>query len=119
MSQQSLAYDDVEAELRALAVTARPVIQANPQLADVVIRRLKRRRRFRIGTVGVVGGVGVAVAVAAAVLPGQGDHYAVIEPSAAMEPTVAVSESVVFSRSLEPGVQEVVIAHAVDGATHF
>jgi signal peptidase I len=104
MNGELLTHDDVAEELRALAAAAAPTVRARPDLAQVVLDRSRagsRRRRTR--RAGIVVGSGLLiVAAAAATRPGSGTHFAVIEPSESMAPTVQMEEQVIFSKKLAP-----------------
>lgn len=105
--------DDVAAELRTLATAAAPTLQARPDLARRVLdrtRTLTRRTRARRG--GIVAGAGLLImATAAASRPGSGTHFSIIQPSAAMTPTVTVGEQVTFHKRLDPQRGDLVYAH--------
>lgn len=103
MTNDLMSHDDVAAELRALASAAAPSVRARADLAERLIERsrLTRRRWARRGGV-VIGSGLVVLAAAAATRPGSGTHFAVIEPSGSMAPTVQVEEQVIFSKKLAP-----------------
>jgi signal peptidase I len=107
-----LSDDDIAAELRSLAREAAPAVTTQPDLADRVLTRSRTDRRDRTRRVAILAGAGLlAVAAAAAARPGGGTHFSVIQPSAAMIPTVKVSEQVVFHKRLHPQRGDVVYAH--------
>jgi signal peptidase I len=105
--------DDIAAELRTLTAAAAPSLRARPDLARLVLDRTRtQNRRSRARRAGIVAGAGLLVmAAAAASRPGSGTHFAVIQPSAAMTPTVAIGEQVTFHKRLEPQRGDVVYAH--------
>jgi signal peptidase I len=103
--------DDVAVELRTLAAAAAPSLQARPDLARRVLAATQTRRS-RVRRAGIVAGASLLmVAAAAASRPGSGTHFAIIQPSAAMTPTVAVGEQVTFDKRLDPQRGDVVYAH--------
>ena len=104
--------DDIAAELRTLAAAAAPSLEARPDLARRVLERTRMQtRRIRTRRAGIVAGAGLLMVVAAAASrPGGGTHFAIIQPSAAMTPTVAVGEHVTFHKGLEPQRGDVVSA---------
>jgi len=119
MNADLLTHDDVIDELQALAAAAAPAIQAKADLAQVVLDRSRvasRRRRTR--RAGIVVGSGLLVlATAAATRPGSGTHFAVLQPSESMAPTVQVGAQVVFSKTLAPQRGDVVhFTVRIDGA---
>ncbi|GAA2383589.1 signal peptidase I [Dactylosporangium salmoneum] len=109
-------------ELRRLAAAAAPAVRARPDLARIVLDRAGRQRRARrLGkvTAGVGGGLVVLTTLAAATLLGRSDYVTVIQPSAAMMPTIQVGERVVLDKSLAPARGDVVVVHlARDGRTY-
>jgi signal peptidase I len=119
MNGDLLTHDDVIAELKTLAAVAEPTIKARPDLAQVVLDRSKatvRRRRTRQAGI-VVGGGLLVLATAAATRPGSGTHFAVLEPSESMAPTVLVGDQVIFHKSLVPQRGDVVhFTIRIDGA---
>jgi signal peptidase I len=103
MTNDLMSYDDVAAELRALASAAAPSVRARVDLAQQVIERSRTARRRWTRRTGVVIGSGLVIlAAAAATRPGGGTHFAVLEPSESMAPTVQVEEQVIFSKKLAP-----------------
>jgi signal peptidase I len=119
MNGELLTHDDVIDELQALAAAAAPTIRARPDLARVVLDRSKatsRRRRTRRAGI-VVGGGLLVLATAAATRPGSGTHFAVLEPSESMAPTVQVEDQVTFSKTLAPQRGDLVhFSVRIDGA---
>jgi signal peptidase I len=84
-----------------------------------VISRCRTRQRWTRRAGAVVGGGILVLAAAAASRSGSGSHFSVIQPSAAMEPTVLVQEQVIFSKRLVPQRGDVVSAHiGVAGSAH-
>lgn len=103
MTKDLMSYDEVAAELRALASAAAPSVRARADLAERVIERSRSARRRWVRRGGVVIGSGLVVlAAAAATRPGSGTHFAVLEPSESMAPTVQTEEQVIFSKKLAP-----------------
>lgn len=103
--------------LRTLAAVAAPGTRARPDLARVLLDRVRQRQRVRRlsrAAIGVGAGLAVVGTVAAATLLGRGDYFTVIEPSTAMEPTIMVSEQVVFNRKLAPARGDVVYVQLSD-----
>ncbi len=101
-------FDDVVTELRDLARRAEPSVRARPDLARTVLRRRRRQALTRrVG--GVVLSLGLVTAVAAGSLRGHRGYFAEIEPSSSMRPTVAIGQTVVFSRTLAPARGDVVM----------
>lgn len=116
MTEDLLTPDGIAQELRALAAAAAPARRAQPFLAEAVINRCPPRRRWRRRAGILVGGGLVALAAAGATRPGSGTHFAHMEPSGAMEPTVRMEEQVVFDKGLAPERGDVVLAHrTIDG----
>jgi signal peptidase I len=116
MSLTLPTVDDAAERLRALATLAAPTAQVRPDLAERLLdraRRARRMRRLRTAAVTAAGGLVIATAVAAATLTGRTPYFTVTEPSAAMEPTIMVSERVVFDRDLAPGRGDVVLVRLV------
>jgi signal peptidase I len=114
MNDHSVLTDDTVAEeLRLLAAAAAPALETRPDLARQVLHRAGRDlRRRRARRAGIVAGAGLLVVVAAAASrPGSGSHFSVIQPSAAMAPTIAVGEQVVFAKRIAPQRGDVVSAH--------
>ncbi|MFG2053647.1 signal peptidase I [Micromonospora sp. NPDC048930] len=106
--------------LRVLAAAAAPTAQARPDLARLVLDRTRRQRRFRrLSRVLIGAGAGVAVVstLAASTLLGRSDFFTVAEPSTAMEPSIRVSEQVVFNKKLVPARGDVVLVHLRDADT--
>jgi signal peptidase I len=121
MNGDLLTHDEIAEELRALAMAAAPAVHARPDLAESVLNRARggvTRRRSR--QVGIAVGSGLLVlAIAAASRPGGGTHFAIVEPSAAMEPTVAVGDHVTFDKRLAAARGDVVYVHvAAPGLDH-
>jgi signal peptidase I len=104
-------FDDVVAELRDLAEQAGPSARAHPDLARTVLARARRRRLTRRAGAAATGlAVVAAVAgVAAGALHGHRGYFAEIEPSSSMRPTVAIGQTVVFSKTLTPARGDVVM----------
>lgn len=103
-----------------LVRTASPAITAPPDLAAAVLRaRLARRRSARVRVAAAGAAVAAGLAVAAAVLPGGGTYFDYTQPSAAMEPTVAVGQVVVAHKTLEPERGDLVILLAQAGDQEF
>lgn len=101
----------VEDYLVELATVGATTVTAPAGLAQRVLAhgRRQRQRRWLTG----VGGVAVlaaGVGVAGARLEHTGPLFAVIEPSASMQPTIAVSDSVTADRRITPARGDVVVA---------
>lgn len=104
--------------LQDLSASASDAVRAPADLTASVLHRARRRHRLRRTALGV--GTGIAVlATAAAVSLGRGDYFTVTQPSAVMEPTIAVGEGVVFSRVTSPQLGDVVYAHVSDQGVEF
>jgi signal peptidase I len=108
-------FDDVAAELRALAQQAAPVVKARPDLARVVLRRHKRRRLAKRGGAALIG-LALVGGVAAGARSGHHGYFARTQPSAAMQPTVMTGQTVVFSKKLIPERGDVVLARVKFGS---
>lgn len=114
-----MSDEDVREELRALALAAVPSLRTPRDLADRVLSRTQGRRRRTGRRAIIAAGASVAIVVAAASRPGSGSHSSIIEPSAAMSPTIEVGEQVVFHKRLEPRRGDVVYARiTVPGFDH-
>jgi signal peptidase I len=59
----------------------------------------------------------VVSTLAAAMLLGRSDFFTVVEPSAAMEPTIRVGEQVLFNKKLVPARGDVVLVRLTDANT--
>lgn len=92
-------------DLLALVTAAAPAVRAPEDLAETVLAQVDRdvpgRRTLRRRGLLAASAVAVTAALAAATLPGRGDHFEWVQPSGAMAPTVAVGQTVVFVK--EPG----------------
>lgn len=109
---------EFEAELQTLARTAAPSATAPADLAAVVLRRARVRRRRRSLLIGAVASLGILGSVAAFAV-GRGPYFDVVQPSAAMEPTIVVGQSVTFDRDLSPRRGDVVYATIGDPQHQF
>lgn len=106
--------------LKALAVRAAPATTAQPALAQLVLARTTRPRRRRAKVVlGSLGALSVAGVIAAASLTGNGDYRNWTQPSGAMAPTVAVSQTVLVGKKIAPQRGDVVLLEAVNGGEPF
>jgi signal peptidase I len=118
----SLTHDDTAGELRRLAAVAAPTVAVRSDLARVVLGRAlrqQRRRRLRNAALVAGGGVAVVATLAAGAVLGRSDYFTVTEPSPAMEPTVRVTEDVVFNKKLAPVRGDIVAVHLVrEGAEY-
>lgn len=101
MSLSAATDGDAERSLRALAAIAYDHGGEQPWLAATVLRRARRSRRRRLIVGSCVAGTVLVGSVAAATVGG-GPYYEHRQPSAVMEPTVRVGESVVVNRDLDP-----------------
>lgn len=110
MSVDLLPHPDTADELIALAARGRPAVRARADLTEVVLRQARRRRRRRLVVIGTAGSLMAVGALAAALVPGKSDYFAVTQPSGAMSPTIKVSEQVVLNQKLEPEWGDVVYA---------
>ena len=112
-------FDDVAAELRALAGQADPVLRARPELARQVLHRYHRRHRAQRAGLTLAASVALAGGLAAAAHTGHPGYRAVIQPSDAMAPTVAMGQTVLLRTTLIPQRGDVVLAHVTeDGLTY-
>lgn len=93
-------------DLVALAAAAAPAVSAPPALAETVLARAARgtARRRAVRRRGLAAGAALALtaALAAATLPGRGDHFEWVQPSGAMLPTVGIGQTVVFAKDPQP-----------------
>lgn len=118
MTSSVLTTDDAATELRVLSDAATPAVRVPEGFVEEVLRKSQRQRRLRR----TAGGVGIAVGVLSSVASfqlGRSDYFTVTQPSGAMQPTVGISEGVVFNKTLNPQVGDVVLAHVSDGAASF
>ncbi len=107
-------------EVRQLIAAAAPSIVAPPGLAGDVLARRTRQRRTRRVRGAVIGATTVGtVGIAAAVLPGQGRYFDHTMPSAAMEPTVKVSQTVVADKTLTPQRGDLVVIDVTADGQQF
>lgn len=112
--------EQTAAELRTLARRATPATTAAPGLAQQVLVRAGRPRRRRARVVlGACGGLSVAGLVAAGSLSGNGDYRDWTEPSGAMAPTVAISQTVLVGKNLVPQRGNVVLLRAHNQGESF
>jgi len=102
--------------LRSLAQRAAPATTASPGLAQLVLTRVAspRRRQAKAG-LSALGLLIVAGVAAAASLTGNGDYREWTQPSGAMSPTVAVSQTVLVGKQLAPQRGDVVLLEAANG----
>ena len=93
-------------DLLALAAAAAPAVTAPAGLAGTVLARAgrgaARRRTVRWRALGAGAAIAVAGALAAATLPGRGDHFEWVQPSGAMLPTVGIGQTVLFTKDPQP-----------------
>ena len=109
---------EVVHRLRALALAAAPGPRVQPDLADAVLRKNRNARvhRRRWG-LGACGGLAVAVAAAAAALPGHGNYFRQYQPSGNMEPTIKIGEQLVAGKKMQPKRGDLVVFRfTYDGA---
>lgn len=106
--------------LRSLAQRAATATTASPGMAQHVLtqRTTTRRRQVQVG-VSALGLLTVAGLVAAASLTGNGDYREWTQPSGAMSPTVAVSQTVLVGKGLAPQRGDVVLLEAANGGETF
>lgn len=106
--------------LRTLAQRAATATVAPPGIAQHVLSQTNatRRRRVQIG-MSAVGLLTVAGLVAAASLTGNGDYREWTQPSGAMSPTVAVSQTVLVGKGLAPQRGDIVLLEATNGSERF
>jgi signal peptidase I len=106
----------VEDYLAALVEAGAPAVIAPPRLAQRVLTRQRRRRRW-LAVLGASALVAAGAGATGARLAHSGPQFALIEPSGSMQPTIAIGESVIADRRLDPAHGDVVVVKlTLDGS---
>jgi signal peptidase I len=118
--------EQTAAQLRELVKLSAPATRARSSLAQDIVslarvpqegrRGLRRRTKVGISALAVAA---LAGSVAAVTLVGHGGYRKWIQPSAAMSPTVAVRQTVLVGKKLEPARGDVVLLEAVNKGARF
>ncbi len=118
MVEKLMSRTEAAERLGVLSEAAAPAVRAPEDLAESVLSRARRRTGVRRAAWGLGAGLTVLASVAAFNV-GQGDYFMVTQPSAAMAPTVAIQERVVFSKAATPQRGDVITAHVSDDGSEF